>query len=359
MAGSDRLTPDQRCELGMAAMRGAKIRQLTKRYSCTPATVRRWREEARQQSPNWRDVPRPGAPRALSSAERARARRSALGKQTVPKITKSINKNRTRNVSSATVRRALISGKAPLAWLRQQAARTLSAANKAKRVAFAKAHARAHTGTWLFVDSKPFYLYHAGSGGLHFAWQRRPAAPTQRQDSNPVVLHVYAMVGRGRKSQLIFTAPSPPPHTKAKKGTESFKSKHFMVVATALARAIQGWGDRPERRPLVLDGARPHTAAASQAHMQGLGLRLVEGFPAQSWDINIIENVWGVLTNKLDALPGRLPTTPDGWRRRLTRAWGQVEQATIDALGKSVPSRLAQIVEREGAWLFEHKQKRS
>lgn len=359
MTGADRLTRDQRREMGVAAMTGTSILTLSKRYGCTRGTVRRWLKEAQQRCPNWSDAPRAGAPRALSSAEQARARRAALSMHTVPKITKSINKSRIQEVSSSTVRRALLRGKDPLAWLPLRAARTLSPANKEKRVAFARARARAQFNTWLFVDSKPFYLYRAGSGGRRFAWQRRPGAPTQRQDSNPTVLHVYAMVGRGRKSPLIFTAPSVPLHSKAKKGTEPFAAKHFMRVATRLAHTIRGWGGRLDRCRLVLDGATPHTAAASRAHMLGLGLRLVDDFPPQSWDINIIETVWGVLTKKLDGLGGRLPTTPDGWRRRLTRAWGLVEQSTIDDLVQEVPSRLAQIAKRQGAWLFEHKQKRS
>lgn len=86
-------------------------------------------------------------------------------------------------------------------------------------------------------------------------------------------------------------------------------------------------------------------------------LQLVDGFPAQSWDINIVENVWGVLDGKLQAMRPPLPRTPDGWRRRVQEAWKQVSQSTIDKLVSVVPTRMALIEQQGGAWLFAKKSK--
>jgi hypothetical protein len=78
----------------------------------------------------------------------------------------------------------------------------------------------------------------------------------------------------------------------------------------------------------------------------------MQGFPAQSWDLNIIENVWGVLDGKLSAMPGPRPTTPYGWRRRVMRAWASIDQATINKLVDDVPRRVARVVAEKGEWLF-------
>ena len=85
-----------------------------------------------------------------------------------------------------------------------------------------------------------------------------------------------------------------------------------------------------------------------------MGFHYKQDFPAQSWDINITDNVWGVLETKLQQMRGRFPTTPDGWRRRLRDAWAQVEQSTIDKLVSSVKGRIREIVQLEGAWLYKH-----
>jgi hypothetical protein len=96
----------------------------------------------------------------------------------------------------------------------------------------------------------------------------------------------------------------------------------------------------------------------SKAAIEGTQLQLVDGFPPQSWDINIIENVWGVLDGKLSGLGRPLPRSPDGWRRRMQRAWDQISQATIDKLVDAVPQRMADIEQRGGAWLYAKKSKR-
>jgi transposase len=358
MARHDRLTPEQRAELGQAALSGTSITRLAKKYKCTRAVVRRWREEAKQARPQWADAARSGAPRALDAAEHKAARRSALAGHTAVRIAASLNRKRTKHVSAATVRRTLKRGRTALKWLPLEHSRTLSDANKTARAQFARDHAGAQTSTWMFADSKPFYLYPDGSGGLRFAWQQPDAVRPRAQCSNPTVLHVYAVVARGRKSRLIFTAPSPPRGSKLKKSKEKFSARHFKKVAKELASTIRKWGMDGGRYKLVLDGATQHTAQGSRDYMQELGLHLLQGYPAQSWDINIIENVWGILDTKLNQLPGRMPDTPGGWRRRLQRAWDLVSQSSIDKLVKQVPNRLAQIAEKEGAWLFPHKAKR-
>jgi hypothetical protein len=84
-------------------------------------------------------------------------------------------------------------------------------------------------------------------------------------------------------------------------------------------------------------------------------LNLLKEYPPQSWDINIIENVWGLLQQQLERRPARQPTTPDGWWTRVQRAWERVKQSSIDELIAGVPERLAEIVEKDGAWLYKHK----
>lgn len=335
-------------------MAGKPIRALARSFNCTRHTARRWREEAKQPTPNWNDAPRSGRPGLLSKAEERHARRTGRRRRTVPQVTTSINKKRQQPVSRSTVRRALPKGPHPLRWAPVNRGRRLSEANKQNRLAFSIEHQSSQSGAWLYGDSKLLYLYQDGPSSVTYAWQDDEQQQQQRPAGNPIVLHFYGLVGKGCKSELVYTAPSAPLGTKQRKSKETFASKHFIEVAKQLHSTIKTWGKDSKRHPVVLDGAKQHTSRASKAAIEAMGIHLVKNFPAQSWDINCIENVWGVLDTKLRAMPARLPITPDGWRRRVNKAWKQIDQSTIDHLVGRVRDRMRQIVEKEGAWLSKH-----
>lgn len=349
------MTPAQRRELGEAAAAGHKIRKLARKYNCTADCVRRWRDEAKKPRPNYSDAPRSGRPAALSAAERSRARRSARSGRSVPQVTASINQKRQKPVSTGTVRQALVDSKCPLQWAPVNRGRTLSAANMSKRFDFCQDHLNAQTGAWLFSDSKLIYCYKDGASNNTWAWQEAGQEQQQRRGGDPVVFHVFAVVGKGVKSKLVYTAPSAPKGSKQRKGKENFASKHFIAVAEQLHKTIKTWGKDSSRHPIVLDHAKPHSSDASKAAIEDMGMHIMQDFPAQSWDINIIENVWGVLDTNLKHGPPKLPSTPDGWRRRINKAWDDIPQSTIDKLVGSVKGRMQGIVEKEGAWLYKHK----
>jgi hypothetical protein len=246
----------------------------------------------------------------------------------------------------------LLRGKDPLKWVPVNRGRVLSDKNKAARVEFCERYKNAQRGSWVYGDSKLYFMYKDGAGKLKWRWSNSSQQQEKLTAGAPVVLHFYGFVSKGYKSPLYFVPPTPPAGSKAHKAKEAFASKHFIAMLPAVKRDLvkkKHWGPR---HPFILDHARQHSSKASTAAMHDLQLQLVEGFPAQCWDINIIENVWGVLDSKLTAMGGRVPTTPDGWRRRVQRAWGLIDQASIDKLVSAVPDRMAQIVQQQGSWLF-------
>lgn len=338
----------------MKALTTGRIRSLALSYNCTRDTVRRWRKEAQKPTPNWNDAARSGRPPKLSKAEQRHARRSGGRHHSAPQVAVSINKKRQQPVSTDTVRRAMAKGSLPLHWVPTNRGRRLSAHNKQLRLDFSIDHQSSQTGAWLYGDSKFFYLYKDGPSSWKWAWLNEEQRQRQGSAGDPIVLHFYGVVGKGCKSKLVYTAPSAPLGTKQRKSKEHFASKHFIEVAKQLHSTIKTWGKDSKRHPLVLDRAKQHTSRASTTAIKAMGLHLVKGFPAQSWDINVIENVWGVLDTKLRGMSPKLPTTPDGWRRRVNKAWQLIDQSTIDKLVGSVRDRMRQIVEKEGAWLAKH-----
>lgn len=68
-------------------------------------------------------------------------------------------------------------------------------------------------------------------------------------------------------------------------------------------------------------------------------------WPANSPDINLIENVWKQMD---DALKARHATSLKGLKRIIKDEWKKFSLENVKKLYKSYPSRLKQIVEREG-----------
>lgn len=274
-----KLTPAQRKQLAADRHNGIGIETLKKKYDCNKATVQRWAAEGQQANPNWGDAPRCGRPSTLSKAQRKKARASALHGHTATRIAGSLSKQGPKQVKPATVRRVLTHSKSPMQYAPKNRGRQLSDVNKGKRLAFCKKVKPRTFKACLFADSKLLYIYEDGTGSTKMEWRSAAAQPRRVRAGNPYVFHVYACVGKGCKSSLIFTAPSPPVGSSQRKGTEAFASRHFIGVAKQLHSTIKGWGKDSHRHRVVLDHAKQHTSKASKAALQAMGMYLLDSFP--------------------------------------------------------------------------------
>lgn len=292
-------------------------------------------------------MPGRGRKSVLSSAEKLGAKRRALKRRSVAQIRSGLNARRAQPVSSSTVNRALKGGRDPLSYLPLTHGKDLRPENKQKRVGWAKQQQNAHTGTWVYLDSKYLYIYEDARGYAHRYWQQPKKKVLLKLKPNPTVLHFYGAVGKDFKSSLHFVAPTPAFGTKQRKSKLTYTSSCFIKMMRALHREVVSNGSMGSNFKCIMDRARQHSSKASTTALGRMGVQLVEGFPAQSWDMNIIENVWGVFDTKL---LGSRARTPSGWRRAAMQAWDAVEQSTINKLVGSVKQRMGDVAAIAGEW---------
>jgi hypothetical protein len=100
------------------------------------------------------------------------------------------------------------------------------------------------------------------------------------------------------------------------------------------------------------DGAPAHSAKKTndwlRANVPGFISSGPGGdWPAQSPDLNWIENIWGVLAAKCSE--GEIPKSIEALKRRLVKAWASIPSETFVNCAKSMPNRLAQVVRNKGA----------
>jgi hypothetical protein len=164
------------------------------------------------------------------------------------------------------------------------------------------------------------------------------------------VCRFYAAVGADFKSQLYFVPPSPPEDSALHKAKETYKSEHYIGVMQQLKVALDHrYPDGSYR--IIRDRAKQHTSKASTGAMASMGMPIMLDYPAQSWDMNIIENVWGVLDGKLHKAAAR---STGAWYRRIRAAWAKISQATINSLVEGMHDRLSSVIEAEGQWVSHH-----
>lgn len=94
------------------------------------------------------------------------------------------------------------------------------------------------------------------------------------------------------------------------------------------------------------DGAKPHTSRSTMHYLEDeKKAEVLPDWPANSPDLNCIENLWYTFK---DRVYRRSFKTVDGLFRVARDEWDKIDIAEIQKLISSMPSRLTQVVERQG-----------
>lgn len=238
----------------------------------------------------------------------------------------------------------------PVFHLPTNRGKTLSAVNKKKRLDFAQLHIGSDYKTWVFTDAKDLYLYEGKAGELRFAWQE---LNTEWKASGGALWHFrfYAAVAYGNKSKLYFVPPTPEEGSKLRHSSGKHTAATYIKVLQLLQNEVNQWfpdNATGHRYSMIQDNAPQHTANRTKRFIRNNKLPLLADWPAQSWDLNIIEDVWGVLNEKLAVVKS---TDSDGWRAAIEKAWGEIDVTTVGTLVDGVSSRMEAVVASKGRWV--------
>ena len=94
------------------------------------------------------------------------------------------------------------------------------------------------------------------------------------------------------------------------------------------------------------DGAPCHTSVSTKTFLQQKKIKVLEKWPAQSPDMNIIEHVWAKM--KEDTWKTKPKNLDDLWKA-CEAAFYAIPDAFINQLYESLPSRMSTVIQAKGS----------
>jgi molybdenum-dependent DNA-binding transcriptional regulator ModE len=245
---------------------------------------------------------------------------------------------------------------APIGVLRGRPAKQLTAATKQKRLAFAQRNRNRDWRSVMFTDRKKFLFLHPGAKVRPCQWvrqgQRREAAAVNR----PMAFNVYMGVtvrGVTAVHAVAGTSGRQHQHTnkKGQPARDITAGEYREVLTSTLLPGGQArlgqWG--LSAWVLQQDNDPTHRGAAdiiegyNRSH--GTSISLLPNWPPHSPDLSPIENVWGMVQQRVNALGCQ---DFQSFQRAVIQELKGVSKAVLGRLYASMPKRLALVEQRGG-----------
>lgn len=263
-------------------------------------------------------------------------------KVTLTKMAQTISRKKEINISKTTISR----GCNLLRYHYKPPQRTinLTEIQKLNRVNFSKImlsksfNGEVDLHSIVFSDESRFIL----GDDKQWVWRsygEKNGTAVRKTDKFPPSLMIYGAIGKGYKSHLVFCETTIDSYCYRRNIEESGMIEHL--------DSERGRG----KYIFMQDGARCHFAKDTINWLKNK-CRFISKWPANSPDLNPIENFWGAMK---EAVAKIAPKTIDELRRVIFDVWEHFDQNTIDNLVESFYQRLALVIQQNGeciqSWL--------
>ncbi|KAJ1305355.1 hypothetical protein OPQ81_000370 [Rhizoctonia solani] len=281
-----------------------------------------------------------GCPRKLNPAATHYAVRLVTNHNSVStqQATQTLCELTGESISPRTVCRAL--HRSGLKAVKKVKKPKLTRAHIKARIEFAEAHKDWTVEDWKHVLwSDETKINRLWSDGVHWAWARpgeglsdRLIVPTANFGGGSLMFWgCMGWNGTGHGTKI---------------DSRLNKELYVEILADEFLDSLEYLGMEQERVIFQHDNARPHKAKMTQKWLEENGIECLK-WPANSPDLNPIENLWAELKRRL----GEYETPPSGilelWER-VQDVWNGLEWKYCRNLIESMPRRMALVLERRG-----------
>jgi transposase len=280
----------------------------------------------------------------LSSRDKAFCVRSAVkdGKSNATEVKKALEEAIGVVVSVATIRRALkdaglisfVKPKKPL----------LSKKNVKARLLFAKTHLDWTLDDWRRVIwSDETKISRFGSDGRHYGWKR------VEEKLQPK--HVKQVVKHGGTSLMVWgsiTYDGPGYLTKIDSILD--KELYKLILETDLVETMDWYGYEARKVIFQHDNDPKHTSKLVKEHLDNQDFTTIV-WPAQSPDLNPIENIWSIVKLRLFRNYDRPPKGVHELWERIQEVWDTLTVDDCRNVIKTMHKRCSDVIKAKGYWI--------
>ena len=334
---------------------GLPKKEVAKRLNVGYRSVRRW-SQSNNSGVSLETKGRSGRPPILDRVSKIVIAKS-LGKrlQSTRKIAKKL-RGKGYTISPTTVYRHLKDHIGARSYKRPKRPR-ITDRIKEKRLSFALAHQHWTVDDWkkvLWSDESPFELFASPNPQNDRVWDKT----SERLEpvfkvKFPAKVMVWGMMSHSAVSELHIV-----PQKQTVNGAyyRDHILKRTCVDAIRRKRKTGGICERAMLQNMsnflfMQDGAPAHTANLTQAWCSKNFPRFWKKgeWPGNSPDLNPIENLWAILSDRLDEM-GQICRTED-LISRLKIAWSSIDPKFLNNLVEGMPKRIAQVIESNGDYI--------
>jgi len=359
------LTPQERSIIAYLRKQGRSVRSIASEIGCSTATVQRWiglsgqgRGVVRKPRVVRRrlldDAAAQKAVQLLTSDEVGGARFAAAQLFTEGHVSRAPSRQTVVRAAKHAARKA----HDPLEFCRSVPKKGLTEATKKKRVAYCRANAKRNWSRVMFTDRCKFHFRFPGSKVRQGRWVKQSQKAGERvfTPSHAQCYNVYGGITVHGTTKLIPVAGTDGQTTryhnqKGERAKNITAEEYRVVVGEHLLPAGEGLFSSHGVRSWVLQQDRDPTHTAARPAVRkynALRLSCVEvmsDWPGNSPDLNPIENVWGIV---LDKVQKQGCSTFSEFKRAVNREFEHLDRQVVKHIFESVPKRMQQCLASGG-----------